>query len=84
QVGLFINTLPLIAAANPAQSVIDWVSTIQALNLQMREHEHTPLFDIQRWAGSAGEALFDTLVVFENFPVAKSLQQSHEGGLRFS
>ena len=84
QVGLFINTLPLIAAANPAQSVSDWVRTVQALNLEMREHEHTPLFDIQRWAGSAGEALFDTLVVFENFPVAKSLEQSDDIGLRFS
>jgi amino acid adenylation domain-containing protein/non-ribosomal peptide synthase protein (TIGR01720 family) len=84
QVGLFINTLPLIAEANPTQSVSDWVRTVQALNLEMREHEHTPLFDIQRWSGSAGEALFDTLVVFENFPVAKSLEQSGEGGLRFS
>uniref|UniRef100_UPI003BA2F6AC amino acid adenylation domain-containing protein n=1 Tax=Pseudomonas canadensis TaxID=915099 RepID=UPI003BA2F6AC len=84
QVGLFINTLPLIAAASPAQSVSDWVRSVQALNLEMRDHEHTPLFDIQRWAGSAGEALFDTLVVFENFPVAKSLEQPGESGLRFS
>uniref|UniRef100_UPI00069F69E4 non-ribosomal peptide synthetase n=1 Tax=Pseudomonas sp. MIACH TaxID=1078355 RepID=UPI00069F69E4 len=84
QVGLFINTLPLIAAVNPSQSVGDWVRSVQALNVEMREHEHTPLFDIQRWGGSAGEALFDTLVVFENFPVAKSLEQSGEGGLRFS
>ena len=84
QVGLFINTLPLIAAANPAQSVSEWVRTVQALNLEMREHEHSPLFDIQRWAGSAGAALFDTLLVFENFPVAKSLEQAGEGGLRFS
>ncbi len=84
QVGLFINTLPLIATANPAHSVGDWVRSVQALNVEMREHEHTPLFDIQRWAGSAGEALFDTLVVFENFPVAKTLEQPGEGGLRFS
>jgi amino acid adenylation domain-containing protein/non-ribosomal peptide synthase protein (TIGR01720 family) len=84
QVGLFINTLPLIATAHPAQSVGDWVRGVQGLNLEMREHEHTPLFDIQRWAGSAGEALFDTLVVFENFPVAKSLEQAGDAGLRFS
>ncbi|AZC32355.1 Non-ribosomal peptide synthetase [Pseudomonas chlororaphis subsp. piscium] len=84
QVGLFINTLPLIVSAPPSQSVSAWVRTVQALNLEMREHEHTPLFDIQRWAGSAGEALFDTLVVFENFPVAKSLEQASEAGLRFS
>ncbi|AZC19691.1 non-ribosomal peptide synthetase [Pseudomonas sp. CMR5c] len=84
QVGLFINTLPLIANVDPAQSVGDWLRQVQALNLEMREHEHTPLFDIQRWAGAAGEALFDTLVVFENFPVAKSLEQGAVEGLRFS
>ena len=84
QVGLFINTLPLIAVPDAAQSVSDWVRAVQALNLEMRDHEHTPLFEIQRWAGSAGEALFDTLVVFENFPVAKSLEQSGSDGLRFT
>ena len=34
------------------------------------EHEHTPLYDIQRWAGQPGSALFDTLLVFQNLPAA--------------
>ncbi|MBV6662338.1 amino acid adenylation domain-containing protein [Pseudomonas yamanorum] len=84
QVGLFINTLPLIAEPSVEQSVGEWIQQVQALNLGLREHEHTPLYDIQRWAGSAGEALFDSIVVFENFPVAQSLQQGATGGLRFS
>jgi hypothetical protein len=27
-------------------------ASVQAQNLALREHEHTPLFDIQRWAGA--------------------------------
>jgi amino acid adenylation domain-containing protein/non-ribosomal peptide synthase protein (TIGR01720 family) len=84
QIGLFINTLPLIAEPQVQQSVGEWIAQVQALNLALREYEHTPLYDIQRWAGSAGEALFDSILVFENFPVAQSLQHGSAGGLRFS
>ncbi|MDN3225106.1 condensation domain-containing protein, partial [Pseudomonas nunensis] len=51
QVGLFINTLPVIGTPRPDQSVGAWLQTVQAQNLSLREFEHTPLADIQRWAG---------------------------------
>ncbi|MEI4533137.1 non-ribosomal peptide synthetase [Pseudomonas aeruginosa] len=76
QIGLFINTLPVITAPQPQQSVADYLQGMQALNLALREHEHTPLYDIQRWAGHGGEALFDSILVFENFPVAEALRQA--------
>ncbi|TVT88096.1 non-ribosomal peptide synthetase [Pseudomonas sp. RGB] len=83
QLGLFINTLPLISAASPAQSAGAWLSELQALNLSLRDHEHVPLYDIQAWAGQQGAALFDTLLVFENFPVAEALKQGAPAGLTF-
>ncbi|ANY86828.1 MULTISPECIES: non-ribosomal peptide synthetase [Pseudomonas putida group] len=83
QVGLFINTLPVICAPRATQRVDAWLAEVQALNLQLREHEHTSLVDIQRWAGQQG-AVFDSLLVFENFPVAEVLRQGAPGGLRFS
>ncbi|MHB2053505.1 amino acid adenylation domain-containing protein, partial [Pseudomonas sp. VEM90] len=83
QIGLFINTLPVISQPQPQQSVIDWLQTLQAHNLALREHEHTPLFEIQRWAGQGGEALFDNILVFESYPVSKALQQGAPEGLRF-
>ncbi|WP_412093503.1 condensation domain-containing protein, partial [Pseudomonas syringae] len=83
QLGLFINTLPVIASPRPEQRVADWVQQVQAKNIALREHEHTPLYDIQRWARSAGEALFDTILVFENYPVSEALQQSAPQGLVF-
>ncbi|QZP19256.1 non-ribosomal peptide synthase/polyketide synthase [Pseudomonas sp. DR208] len=83
QLGLFINTLPIINAASPAQPVADWLSELQALNLSLRDHEHVPLYDIQGWAGQQGSALFDTLLVFENFPVAEALKPGAPAGLTF-
>ncbi|KTC56352.1 hypothetical protein AO262_26535 [Pseudomonas fluorescens ABAC62] len=83
QIGLFINTLPVIAGSAPQQTVAQWLQTVQALNLSLREHEHTPLFDIQRWAGQGGEALFDSILVFENYPLSEALQQGQGSGPRF-
>ncbi|MCQ8130693.1 amino acid adenylation domain-containing protein, partial [Methylomonas rivi] len=80
--GLFINTLPLIVTGRSEQSVADWLRTLQQDNLVLREHEQTPLYDIQRWAGQAGVALFDTLLVFENFPVDAALRNA-DAGLQF-
>ncbi|WP_116314434.1 non-ribosomal peptide synthetase, partial [Cupriavidus taiwanensis] len=77
--GLFINTLPVIASPRPQQAVGDWLREVQALNLALREHEHTPLYDIQRWAGQGGQALFDSIVVFENYPVDAALRRTPAG-----
>ncbi|WP_277965037.1 amino acid adenylation domain-containing protein, partial [Pseudomonas sp. RIT-To-2] len=84
QLGLFINTLPVIASPRAEQPVGDWLEQVQQLNLALREHEHTPLYEIQRWAGGAAEGLFDTLLVFENYPVSEALQQGAPAGLVFS
>ena len=83
QLGLFINTLPMISTPAPAQQAAAWLGELQALNLGLRDHEHVPLYDIQGWAGQQGAALFDTLLVFENFPVAEALKQGAPAGLSF-
>ncbi|WP_425273540.1 amino acid adenylation domain-containing protein [Pseudomonas morbosilactucae] len=84
QVGLFINTLPVISTPLPEYQIGDWLRSLQELNLELREHEHTPLFEIQRWAGLSGGALFDTLLVFENYPLSEALEKGAPKGLRFS
>ncbi|MGO4129736.1 amino acid adenylation domain-containing protein [Inquilinus sp. YAF38] len=86
--GLFINTLPVAPALDPARSVGDWLRELQAENAALREHEHTPLYEIQGWAGQGGRSLFDTLLVFENYPVDQALRERdsrglHSQGLRF-
>ncbi|WP_460042944.1 non-ribosomal peptide synthase/polyketide synthase [Pseudomonas sp. S2_H01] len=79
--GLFINTLPLVQAPESQQKVGDWLNELQAHNLELREHEHTPLFEAQRFAGHAGRDLFDSLVVFENYPVDAVLRDKQAGGV---
>ncbi len=83
QLGLFINTLPVFAQVRAEQPVEQWLAQLQAQNLSLREREYTPLYDVQRWAGRGGESLFDTLLVFENYPVAEALQQGAPAGLAF-
>ncbi|QXH49544.1 amino acid adenylation domain-containing protein [Pseudomonas fakonensis] len=83
QIGLFINTLPVIARPALQQPLGDWLQQVQALNLALREHEHTPLYEIQRWSGQGNDALFDTLLVFENYPLSAALGQAQQAGVRF-
>ncbi|MFJ2710350.1 non-ribosomal peptide synthase/polyketide synthase [Pseudomonas sp. NPDC087346] len=80
--GLFINTLPVIQTLDPAQPLNTWLSQLQAYNLDLREHAHAPLADIQRWSGQGGQPLFDSIIVFENYPIDQRLEQA-PGGLRF-
>ncbi|MER2513276.1 MAG: non-ribosomal peptide synthase/polyketide synthase [Nitrosomonas ureae] len=82
--GLFINTLPVSVELRPELTVGKWLRDLQAQNLASREHEHTPLYDIQRWAGQSGRGLFDSILVFENYPVDDALKQSASNGLVFS
>ncbi|MGV6397791.1 amino acid adenylation domain-containing protein, partial [Pseudomonas caspiana] len=83
QLGLFINTLPVIATPRAEQQLGDWLQQLQTLNLNLREHEYTPLAEIQRWAQLEGGSLFDTLLVFENYPISAALEQGAGEQLRF-
>ncbi|MDR5795789.1 amino acid adenylation domain-containing protein [Caballeronia sp. LZ008] len=80
--GLFINTLPVIAEPLPQRAASAWLRELQADNAAAHEHAHTPLADIQRWAGQGGGALFDTLVVFENYPVDEAWAGRDERALK--
>ncbi|WP_175688127.1 non-ribosomal peptide synthetase [Burkholderia anthina] len=82
--GLFINTLPVITAPAPQQRAADWLQALQRDNAAAAEHAHTPLADIQRWARGAGGALFDTLVVFENYPVDDTVRDADSRALALS
>ncbi|WP_167402601.1 non-ribosomal peptide synthetase [Micromonospora viridifaciens] len=66
-VGLFINTVPVRVRLDPAEPVTAVLAGLQERQTALQPHQHLGLPDIQRLAGH-GE-LFDTLVVFENYPV---------------
>ncbi|MDR5835736.1 non-ribosomal peptide synthetase [Caballeronia sp. LZ034LL] len=83
--GLFVNTIPVIGAPDPATSVSTWLERVQRQGVAAREHEHVALYHIQRWARiEGGQALFDSIVVFENYPVDDILHASGARELQFS
>jgi amino acid adenylation domain-containing protein len=68
-VGLFINSLPLRVDVAPAQPLLPWLKELLAHNYRLREYEHPALVHIQQWSDlPQGEALFKSLIVFENAP----------------
>ncbi|MGJ5203813.1 amino acid adenylation domain-containing protein [Bradyrhizobium sp. HKCCYLR20261] len=79
-VGLFINTLPLVDRAHPQAAVGDWLRGLQAQNIAARDYEWMPLHEIQRLAGQGGQPLFDSLMVFENYPIDRGLADRKDGG----
>ena len=70
RVGLYINTLPLHSRLEGGQEVSEWLKELQEGQLKSREYQYTSLSEIQRWTGVQGD-LFDSLLVFENYPVSK-------------
>ncbi|WP_040405617.1 non-ribosomal peptide synthetase [Amycolatopsis nigrescens] len=66
-IGLFINTVPVRIRLDPAESFADLLSRVQAEQSRLLGHHHAGLAEIQRDAGIG--PLFDTLMVFENYPV---------------
>ncbi|MET8091479.1 amino acid adenylation domain-containing protein [Micromonospora sp. NPDC005220] len=74
-IGLFINTLPVRMEIDHGASLAGLFQRLQERQSGLMAHQYLGLADVQRLAGS-GE-LFDTLVVFENYPVqAEPLRES--------
>ncbi|WP_407555943.1 amino acid adenylation domain-containing protein [Streptomyces sp. Pv4-95] len=65
-VGLFINTVPARVSLRADESLTDLLRRVQDEHTALLDHQHLGLAEVQRIAG--GDELFDTLVVFENYP----------------
>ncbi len=65
--GIFINTLPVRAGIDRSP-VAEWLAALQTRQVESRKYGHLPLTKLQSWSG-AGGSLFDSIVVFENYPV---------------
>jgi amino acid adenylation domain-containing protein len=82
-VGLLMNTVPVRIRLDPAQTIGDLLTQIQAGQTELLPHQYLGLADIQRLAG-LGE-LFDTAVAFENIPISgELLSQEQHAGLRIA
>jgi len=73
-VGLFINTLPVRITLDAEQSLLTWLQQLQSQLVEMRQYEYSPLVEVQGWSEvPRGVPLFDSLVVFENYPVDRAV-----------
>ncbi|HEY1440970.1 MAG TPA: condensation domain-containing protein, partial [Mycobacterium sp.] len=66
-VGLLINTVPMRANIAAAMTTTDLLEQLQRAHNHTLEHQHLALSEIHHVTGH--DQLFDTLFVFENYPV---------------
>ena len=66
-VGLLINTVPVRATLAPASTVTGLLEQLQSAHNATLDHQHLALNEIHRVTGH--EQLFDTLFVYENYPI---------------
>ncbi|WP_159052119.1 non-ribosomal peptide synthetase, partial [Streptomyces niveiscabiei] len=66
--GLFINTLPVRVTVDRDQPVADWLRALHTAQTEARAHEYVALSAIETEL-PPDASLFDSLVVFENYPV---------------
>lgn len=76
-VGLFINTLPVRARLIPGTSLLSFLQQLHIQQREMRLYEFTPLPAIQACSDlPAHRRLFESLVVFENYPQEQTREKS--------
>ncbi len=66
-VGLLINTVPVRVNITAATTTTDLLGQLQGAHNDTLEHQHLALAEIHRVTGQ--QQLFDTLFVYENYPV---------------
>ncbi len=71
-VGLFINTLPMRVRLAGEMPLLSWLKMLQEQQSELRQYEYSPLVQTQNWSQvPRGTALFESLFVFENYPLVQ-------------
>lgn len=75
--GVLINSLPMLVTLEGDKNLAKWMGSIHARQVEASEHAFPSLIDIQSWSDiPTGRALFDSVLVFENFPTDEALRRS--------
>ncbi|AXG70721.1 gramicidin S synthase 2 [Kordia sp. SMS9] len=75
-VGLYINTIVLCSTIEPTTAIISWLQDVQKNHLIAREeYAYLPLNQIEA-ASPLQSNLFDSLLVFENYPIEQSIPKT--------
>ncbi|HLE85907.1 MAG TPA: condensation domain-containing protein, partial [Thermoanaerobaculia bacterium] len=80
--GLFINTLPVRVRLEGDPPVLAWLGLLQRQLGEIADHAYAPLERVQAVSDvPAGRPLFETLLLFENYPTAGALE-GRKGSVR--
>jgi amino acid adenylation domain-containing protein/non-ribosomal peptide synthase protein (TIGR01720 family) len=81
--GVFVNTLPVRVTVEPGMPLAEWLRRLQDEQAEARRFEHLSLARIQAESGlPGGTGLFDSAVVFENYPTDERTMAEHGLALR--
>ncbi|MEB3282826.1 MAG: amino acid adenylation domain-containing protein [Lyngbya sp.] len=76
-VGVFINTLPVRIYIDGKATLLEWIKQLQSQQIEAQQYQYIPLVEIHRLSEiSRNLPLFESLVIFENYPVDAALKQS--------
>ena len=76
-VGLFINTLPLRVTVPESGTILPWLEELQQKQAEIQDYAYSSLAEIQRLSDVLpGLPLFESLVIFENYPREERLTDS--------
>src|SRR6202023_3580686 len=76
---LLINTVPVRARITATTTTADLLDQLQSAHNDTLEHQHLALTDIHRITGH--DQLFDTLFVYENYPIDTAALVATDDGL---
>jgi len=80
-VGMFINTIPTRVHIDKGKDVLSWLRELQVEQTEARRCDVVPLTQLHSFSELPAEVgLFDSIVVFENYPIDDEAAATH--GLR--
>src|SRR5205823_5479033 len=80
-VGMLINTVPTRVRVAETQDIASWLRALQDDQVESRRFDFVSLAQLQSWSDlPAGTNLFDSVVVFENYPIDSTAAEG--AGLR--
>ena len=80
--GMFINNLPVRLDMPAGAPLVPWLTALQLRLAELRQYEWCSPAQIQEWSGAPpGRRLFDSLVLFQNYPVDSATEPELSTGL---
>jgi surfactin family lipopeptide synthetase C len=78
-VGLLINTLPIRVKVSGKAELLPWLKQLQTQAFEQQEYAYFSLAEIQKISDiPTGLPLFESLLVFENYPIDSAKQSTHK------